>query len=140
MDRVRACLKLGCSHYLPMVKGGRLRLPQDGGQAGKAQGFDMTRDFRDWNPHIVTITGNKATRANGLQEAVNLGNFVLVEEDVPELFAPYVKDRRWQRWHHDIREEFRLFREDLSHASDDQVDACADGQNELAAKREWVIR
>lgn len=96
-----------------------LRLPQDPGQAGKAQAEQDRIRFRKWSPVIVPVTGDKMSRAAGFADAVNRGNVILVRG----------------AWNHAFLEELRKFREDESHAFDDQVDAVADAYNQLAHSR-----
>lgn len=95
------------------------RLPQDPGQAGKDQAEQFKMLLKGYPVTVKPVTGSKATRAEGLAEAVNLGN------------ARLLKDADWVRaW---LREHER-FREDESHEFDDQVDAGADAFNELCPK------
>jgi phage terminase large subunit-like protein len=139
-ERVREVIELGCAEFLPRFPASFLRLPQDGGQAGKDQSRQLTKEYAKWRPRIKPETGDKATRATGLQDALNKGNVYLVEQDLPPRFARYAKKKeaalRWQVWHQTLRNEFRKFREDLSHDTDDIVDGSANGFNEVAAKRE----
>lgn len=97
--------------YGPMVT---LKIPQDPGQAGKAQASQFRQSLE--KPSIKPVTGNKAVRARGFQACVNSRNAYMLEAD----------------WNHHYREELRKFREDLEHEYDDQVDASADAYNELA--------
>lgn len=101
-----------------------LRLPQDGGQAGKDQAEQLEKLFRTYHPKILPVTGKKATRARGFSEAVNKGNVWLVKDD---------------SWNHAFRGELRKFREDMDDQVDDQVDAVSDAFNELVppAKRAY---
>lgn len=102
----------------------RLRLPQDPGQAGKAQAEQFREQFRDFHPRILPVTGDKATRATGFAEAVNRGNVALVKAS----------------WNHIFREELRKFREDEPDQVDDQVDAVSEAFNELVRPpRRWGV-
>lgn len=94
-----------------------LRLPQDPGQAGKAQAAQFRETLKKFNPIILPVTGPKGARATGFAEAVNLGNVTFSED---------------REWNHPIREELRKFREDVTDQQDDAVDALADAFNQLA--------
>lgn len=97
-----------------------LRLPQDPGQAGKSQAKRFETDYSKYGAKIRPISGDKATRATGLQKAINAGNCKMVR-------APW---NPWVKWC------FQKFREDLTHTTpDDPVDAAADGYNELVTRR-----
>jgi predicted phage terminase large subunit-like protein len=93
-----------------------LRLPQDPGQAGKAQAVRWGKQFQQYHPRILPVNGNKAVRARGFAGAVNLGNVELVRDAT---------------WNHAYREVLRKFKEDLSALVDDDVDASSDAFNEL---------
>ena len=134
-ERVRRVMQLACETFLPSYPVRHLHIPQDPGQAGKDQAEQIARQFRRWNPTIETVNGDKATRARGQAEEVNKGNFYLVEQDLPDVFAPYVESLRWQSWHEDVRREYRKFREDLTHEADDIVDAGSDAFMELVNAR-----
>lgn len=110
-DEVRRRVKT-CQQSDP--PGTALRLPQDPGQAGK----DQAQQFRSLFPGAIVkpVTGDKATRATGLQEALNRGNVYFVRGD----------------WNHPVREVLRKFRADVSDQQDDEVDALADAFNQLA--------
>jgi predicted phage terminase large subunit-like protein len=98
-----------------------LSLPQDPGQAGKAQAESFRAEYSGltYDLSIKPVSGRKGARARGLQEAWNLGNVWMLrnEHTVPAMRV------------------FRLFREDEEHEFDDDVDAAADGYNYLIAKR-----
>lgn len=96
-----------------------LRLPQDPGQAGKDQRLQLERQFAKFRPRIKPVTGDKATRARGFQDAVNRGNVYVVRAD----------------WNFALREQLRKFRDDVTDQADDVVDSLSDGFAELAAKR-----
>lgn len=90
-----------------------LHLPQDPGQAGK----DQAVQFRTLFPgaKIEPVSGDKATRATGFQDAMNKGNVYCVR-------AP---------WNAEFRRVLKQFRENENDQEDDYVDAAADGYNEL---------
>lgn len=135
-ERVRKAIHAATTYYRTHFPNLRLRLPQDPGQAGK----DQAAQFRAAFPgaRVQPVTGDKATRASGFAEAVNLGNVALVEQDLPEsLRAERLCDHlAWNAWHLAFKEVLRKFREDETDQVDDDVDAAADAFNELTAKRE----
>jgi predicted phage terminase large subunit-like protein len=93
-----------------------IRLPQDPGQAGKAQADQLRRMLAPYrNVRIEPVSGAKPIRARGWAEKVNLGNVRLLAGD----------------WNRPFIDEHRRFREDGGHLHDDQVDAAADAFNEL---------
>jgi predicted phage terminase large subunit-like protein len=100
-----------------------IRIPQDPGQAGKAQADQMRRMLSDYRDvRIEPVSGAKPVRASGWAEKVNLGNVRLLSGD----------------WNAKFIEEHRRFREDLAHLHDDQVDAASDAFNELEPPSEAV--
>lgn len=144
-DRVRAAIKLATQYYRAKYSRMVLRLPQDGGQAGKsqAQDFQKQRDTLG-TTHIVSVTGSKSTRAEGMAEQINLGNYYLVKENLPDFLRmgtaetdgrALCQELGYEHWHAILKEELRKFREDEKDQVDDQVDAGADAHNELAGKR-----
>jgi len=135
-EKVRAVIDIACAYYRPMFPKWKLHLPQDPGQAGKDQKTQMGRRYASQSAVIESVSGKKAARATGLAEEVNKGNVYLVEQDLPECFAPYMEDLTWIRWHMGLREEMRKFREDEQHDADDQVDAESDAFNELTTKKQ----
>lgn len=90
----------------------RIRIPQDPGQAGKAQAKSLTRKLSGWSVTPMTVTGDKAARAMPLAAQVNVGNVRMVRGD----------------WNRGVIEEMRNF-PNAKH--DDRVDAMADAFNEL---------
>lgn len=94
----------------------RVRLPQDPGQAGKAQALEHRGLLKGYEVVIKPVTGKKAVRARGYASRVNRGDARLLESD----------------WIHAFKEEHRRFREDEDHDFDDQVDAASDAHQELA--------
>jgi len=113
-----------------------LHLPQDPGQAGKDQADQMKRAFAKWKPKIEPVSGSKATRATGFQEAVNVGNVFLVDEDLPECFRAYVGGLSFLSWQNAFKSVLRDFKADETDQLDDDVDAAADAFNELTERRE----
>lgn len=112
-DEVRAEIARCKAEDGPKVK---VRLPQDPGQAGKAQAGQLKRELGA-GVHTETVTGKKPKRAEGLASCMNLGNVSFVRG----------------RWNRDVKEVLRAFRADLLHQADDDVDAGADAYNYLAA-------
>ena len=86
-----------------------VRLPQDPGQAGKAQAARLRRVLGALQVSRP-VTGRKAVRARGWAAKCNSGNARLVAG----------------AWNDDFRREHREFREDERHSFDDQVDAATD--------------
>ena len=82
----------------------RVSLPQDPGQAGKAQALAFTRLLAGMNVETTPETGDKATRAAPVAAQVNGGNFAIVK-------AP---------WNASFLDELAAF---PSGVKDDQVDA-----------------
>lgn len=89
-----------------------IRLPQDPGQAGKAQAKDFSRLLAGYNVAILPVTGDKVTRAEPFASQVNMGNVRLLRGD----------------WNKSFINEFALF---PNGKHDDQVDAAADAFNHL---------
>lgn len=100
----------------------RLVLPQDPGQAGKAQASQFEESYSGELRSIVLPSGRKSVRARGFQEAVNDGRVTLVRGE----------------WNHGFSEELRQFREDEQHDYDDQVDASSDAFNTIVPKRKQI--
>jgi predicted phage terminase large subunit-like protein len=90
----------------------RVRIPQDPGQAGKAQIKSLTRKLSGYAVTALSVTGDKVTRAMPLAAQVNVGNVRMVRGD----------------WNRGVIEEMRNF-PNAKH--DDRVDALADAFNEL---------
>jgi predicted phage terminase large subunit-like protein len=59
--------------------GVRISIPQDPGQAGKAQVLDFTRALSGFRVESSPETGDKATRAAPVASQVNVGNLALVK-------------------------------------------------------------
>jgi predicted phage terminase large subunit-like protein len=56
----------------------KISLPQDPGQAGKAQSLYLTRKLMGFNVEATPETGDKATRAAPVVSQVNVGNLAVV--------------------------------------------------------------
>jgi phage terminase large subunit-like protein len=138
-ERVRQAIDRAASYYRPIHPKLRLRIPQDGGQAGKDQAGQFRKKYQEDRPTIIPVTGSKGTRASGYAEQVNLGNVVMVQQDLPDVFTGLVEDRRWEAWHTAYRFILKRFDENLTDQPDDDVDASADAFNELTGRRQGRI-
>ena len=120
-ERVRAKVLLESgkvrAHYPNYV----IRLPQDPAQAGKDQAVQYARMLKDFLVRIQSISGNKAHRADGWAEAVNLGNVKLVKAD----------------WNWEYINEHKNFQESGYKGRDDQIDPSADAFNHLDIHRSF---
>jgi predicted phage terminase large subunit-like protein len=93
-----------------------IHLPQDPGQAGKAQAEQLVRFLAPYNVIAEPVTGSKETRAFGFAAQWNAGNVKLVKGD----------------WNKAFKEEYRQFPRGKYK---DQVDSGSDAFNELADRR-----
>jgi predicted phage terminase large subunit-like protein len=91
----------------------KIRLPQDPGQAGKAQAETFIKLLAGYTPIILPVSGDKETRARPAAIQAEAGNVYLVEGD----------------WNETFLDEVCSF---PMGAHDDQVDAFSDALNELA--------
>ncbi|MEC4682366.1 MAG: phage terminase large subunit [Nitrospirota bacterium] len=87
-------------------------LPQDPGQAGKAQIVYLVGKLKGYTVRTATMSGDKVTRAEPFSSQVNAGNVVMLRGG----------------WNYALREELRTF---PGGAHDDQVDAQSSGFNDL---------
>jgi predicted phage terminase large subunit-like protein len=94
----------------------RIRLPQDPGQAGKAQAEALVLLLAGYDVVIQTVSGDKETRARPASSLAEHGKIKLVRG----------------HWNAAFLDELCGFPSTSSGANDDQVDAFADGINELA--------
>ena len=101
-------------HYNHKV---RLRLAVDPGQAGIYQRDDLETFLKEFGPHFEFVTKNKATKAQGFAEQVNLGNMRIVRRPGDRIYDKVIQN---------YKRELRRFREDNEHDHDDQVDASAE--------------
>jgi len=93
--------------------GTRIRIPQDPGQAGKAQAETLVRLLAGHDVKAQTVTGDKETRARPAAAQAEAGNVRIVAGPWNEAFLDEVCNFP-------------------AAAHDDQVDAFADALNELA--------
>ena len=100
--------------------GSRIRLPQDPGQAGKAQAENLIQDLAGYSVIVVPVTGDKETRARPLAIQAEAGNVYLVRGE----------------WNGAFLDELCNF---PMGAHDDQVDAAADAFNELALGSTYTL-
>lgn len=96
-----------------------IRIPQDPGQAGKAQAHQFIDALAGYPITAVPPTGDKATRATPLAAQAEVGNVALLATGDPERDA----------WIEPFLDEICMF---PAGKHDDQVDAAADALNELA--------
>ena len=89
-----------------------VRLPQDPGQAGKAQAKNFITKLAGFKVKAETVSGDKITRAQPFAAQVNVGNVKMLRGD----------------WNKAFIEELRNF---PNGRYDDQVDAGSDAFNEL---------
>lgn len=89
-----------------------VRLPQDPGQAGKAQAKNFITMLSGFNVKAEPVSGDKITRAQPFAAQVNIGNVKMLRGD----------------WNKDLIKELRVF---PNGTHDDQVDGLSDGFNEL---------
>lgn len=89
-----------------------VRLPQDPGQAGKAQAKNFITMLSGFNVKAETVSGDKITRAQPFAAQVNIGNVKMLRGD----------------WNKELIKELRVFPNGVH---DDQVDGLSDGFNEL---------
>ena len=93
-----------------------IRIPQDPGQAGKAQAEDYVRALAGYMVTALPVTGDKETRAKPLAAQSEIGNVKLVRGS----------------WNEAFLDEIETF---PAGAHDDQVDAAADALRELAGNQ-----
>jgi predicted phage terminase large subunit-like protein len=91
----------------------KIRIPQDPGQAGKAQVANLTKMLYGYTVHALPISGDKVTRAEPFAAQVNVGNVSMIKND---------------SWNDALISEMRLF---PNGAHDDQIDALSDAFSEF---------
>lgn len=93
-----------------------IRLPQDPGQAGKAQAKSFIKMLAGFSVKAETVSGDKITRAQPFAAQVNVGNVRMLRG----------------AWNKPLIEEMRNF---PNGKHDDQIDAGSDAFNELLEAR-----
>lgn len=106
--------------------GTRIRIPQDPGQAGKAQAETLVRLLAGYSVKALPVTGDKRTRAQPASAQAEAGNIKIVKTGVPERDA----------WIEPFLDEVAGF---PTAAHDDQVDALSDAINELALGSQYTL-
>lgn len=92
-----------------------VRLAQDPGQAGKDQALRYVRELMGYTVHTKRVSGDKVTRASGLSAQAKAGNVKIVRGS----------------WNERFLHELENFPPQEGKGHDDQVDAAADGFDEL---------
>lgn len=137
-DKVRQMIQTNAKSDLEKYGRITIRIPQDPGQAGKDQALQYRTLLSECghNVKIEVVTGDKATRASGLQNQVNLGNLHIVK-------GPWSEHRIDRGGVRRPLDEFlgvlSDFREDGSHEHDDDVDAASDACNVLVGSTAWFF-
>jgi predicted phage terminase large subunit-like protein len=90
-------------------------LPQDPGQAGKAQAAYLSKKLAGRIFEFTPETGDKATRASPFAAQVNAGNVKMIKAE----------------WNDALTHEMRSF---PMGAHDDQIDACSRAYNKVSSK------
>lgn len=140
-DRVQSAIKLASSHYKYLYPKMELSLPQDPGQAGKAQKGQMQRALASFSPTITPESGDKVRRAMPLAEEINLGNVTLVQSDLPAFLmqniegSPLETDLSWENWHRILKSKLKAIQEGEDDQEDDEMDALARAFNKIALAR-----
>ena len=86
----------------------RIKIPQDPGQAGKAQAAYLIKQLAGFAVSAKPVTGDKITRAEPLAAQINVGNVLMLRA----------------AWNDALIDEMRVF---PNGTHDDQIDALADG-------------
>jgi predicted phage terminase large subunit-like protein len=90
-----------------------IRLPQDPGQAGKAQIAYLTKQLIGFNIHSTPVSGDKITRAEPFASQCNVGNISMLKAG----------------WNDQLVDEMRMF---PNGTFDDQIDAGSDAFSEIS--------
>lgn len=106
---VRATIKLNAEMDGKLTA---IRLPQDPGQAGKAQAKSFTQLLAGYNVTCAPVSGDKIVRSEPFSAQVNAGNVRLLRGE----------------WNKEFKDELKYF---PLGTNDDQVDAAADAFNHL---------
>lgn len=95
-----------------------IRIPQDPGQAGKAQAASLSRELAGFKTVILPVSGAKTARAEPFAAQWQQGNILLLEGG----------------WNAVFLDELSGFPDALH---DDQVDAASDAFAEVAVSHDW---
>jgi predicted phage terminase large subunit-like protein len=104
----------------------RIRIPQDPGQAGKAQAETLIKLLAGYTAIAKPISGDKATRATPASAQAEAGNVKILRTGDPEKDA----------WIEPFLDELCSF---PTGSFDDQVDGFADALNELALGSSYTL-
>ncbi len=116
---VRDLVKQTAAQDFGLYKNTQISIPQDPGQAGKAQAASYSRELAGFRIISHTVTGNKTTRAEPLAAQVQRGAVMLLAG----------------AWNDEFLTELEGFPDALH---DDQVDAASDAFQLVAAARSWA--
>lgn len=109
---------------------GEVRSPQDPGQAGKAQAYELRQLLKKYEGKresikFLPVTGSKAVNLGAFAAEVNLGNVSLIRSD---------------EWNFIYIQQMRKFREDEDHEHDDMCDATSAAFNSVYKRVRAVAR
>jgi predicted phage terminase large subunit-like protein len=104
----------------------RIRIPQDPGQAGKAQAETFIKDLAGYTAIAKPVTGDKSTRASPAAAQAEAGNVKILRTGDPNKDA----------WIEPFLDELCGF---PTGSFDDQVDGFADALNELALGSSYTL-
>jgi len=94
----------------------KIRIPQDPGQAGKAQVRNFVKLLNGFSVIAEPVSGNKETRASAIAAQANVGNLKMIRD----------------HWNRNFIAELRLFPHGVN---DDQIDAASDCYNHFTVKK-----
>ena len=83
---VRALIRATAEHDNDVYHSRNIRLPQDPGQAGKAQAGSYVKELAGWNVKTATVSGSKITRAEPFSAQWMAGNVLLLKGDWNEMY------------------------------------------------------
>lgn len=118
-DKVRNAVFNDSSGFLHRHPFGRITLPQDPAQAGKAQRAQFEALLAGFNVKFIVRSGAKSVAARGFAEQFNLGNVYFIEDTMDD------------RWNADLLDQLRKYKENTPRQEDDWIDCLADGYNTL---------
>jgi len=94
--------------------------PQDPGQAGKAQAFNMVQRLAGYTVEFTPETGSKITRASAFAAQMEAGNVFMLRA----------------AWNKVLTDEMRMF---PNGTHDDQIDALSRAFHRLIAGKQWAF-